>query len=216
MTKKILAGLFIVAVFALGLLAGRNWPARAKNETTTTLPSPTVTKAPLPPVTPLPKNTEAEEPRTRKTMSLAEAEAAIENVMKLGRTRQYEKFREIAESINTEDIPELLRFLDQPAHRQIRSAFTAQLLPRWAKVDLQSAMAYADSVQGINDRQQAVTAVVRGWAEVDATAAAAWVQKLPPSPLRGLAVSSVAGILAEKDPEAALALAQSFGSENRR
>ena len=87
---------------------------------------------------------------------------------------------------------------------------------RWAELDPQAAIAYAQTLPAGTARNWAMTSAVGGWAEHDATAATAWVQQLPAGPARDQAMQTIVSALADKDPQAALAFLQNLPAGRNR
>lgn len=115
--------------------------------------------------------------------------------------------------LDPSDIPQLLAFVDSrmPKFMRQRLRLNFNLLSRWAKNDPKAAMAYAQGLSNLQERQYAISEVGGGWAKIDPTAAAAWARQLPEGRLRKQVLGSVISTMAGINPQAAYQLLQASG-----
>ena len=118
-------------------------------------------------------------------------------------------WRKMMDNLDPADIPQLLAFVDAKVPKFMRQGLRFNLLPRWAQSDPQGAMAYAQTIPNLQERQNAIGMVATGWAQKDPTGATAWAQQLPKGQLRDRVLSSVISAIAGSNPQAAFDLFQS-------
>jgi hypothetical protein len=94
-------------------------------------------------------------------MSFAEMEAALLELPDLSRSKVWERLSELSKAVDPTDIPQLLTLLPRLPN-DIQSSIRYSFLARWAEIDPRAAMDYANGLKNSNDRNQAITSVLRG------------------------------------------------------
>jgi len=105
-----------------------------------------------------------------------------------GGRRTYATFSKLADSIDKQNVSEVLAFVETLTKPQEKSMLTSLVVGRWAEFDSQAAIAYAQNLPPGTSRNWAITSAVAGWAERDPNAATAWAQQLPAGPARDQAM----------------------------
>jgi hypothetical protein len=110
----------------------------------------------------------------------------------------------IADELDASDIREALGALET---RSVRDAMKIrlQLLWRWAELEPEAALQYAEALPHGYEAPDAITAVIRSWAAVDAKAAEEGVARMPENSAKEIARHGLLDALAESDPRRAFA-----------
>jgi hypothetical protein len=118
-----------------------------------------------------------------------------------------ERRHEIIEGVDLADIPAVLDGINKFMRRNAYP-FTIRdpLLTRWGRIDPAAALAYAEKLKNVSQRDDAMRWVFYGWVQADLPAARAWAAQLPAGYLRQQVFRTVVEILAHTDPVAALDL----------
>src|SRR2546428_10822372 len=96
-----------------------------------------------------------------------------------GRQHTYAALAKLADSIDQKNVREVLTFV-QTLEEHEKSMLVPLLIGRWAELDPQAAVAYAQNFPAGSFRNWALTSAIGSWAEHDAAAATAWTAQLSP------------------------------------
>src|SRR5215469_5878337 len=141
MKKVVVGALFAAAVFALGIFTGQKISLfRVATAAAQNAPAQSGDQPP-----PLQSSSTAPD----KSISLADAEAAVASAVHLGSTRQSDVMQNIAGNIRAQDIPQFMRFLEAAPYHDIRQLASDELFARWAKADAPAALSYASAIPGM-------------------------------------------------------------------
>ena len=106
-----------------------------------------------------------------------------------------------------DELQEALEWVGQLPLGEDRTFFQADLLSRWAKQDIASALAYADGIKEIGQRSMALNNVVNVWIRHDVDAALAWVLDQPDGQVRTQSLQTAIWQVTTTDPARAAELA---------
>ena len=123
--------------------------------------------------------------------------------MHTGRQRIYTDLNKLSDSIDQHNARAILAFVETLRDNE-KSMVLPIVISRWAELDPQAAVAYAQNLPVGSFRNRALTSAISGWAEHDTAAAMAWVDQMPPGQQREQAMQTIVSALADKDPKAAL------------
>ena len=138
-------------------------------------------------------------------LTLAEVRTALAGLTDL---RSLEREHKIIEGVDPADMPAVLDGLDKFMRRDALryTNIRYSLLARWGRIDPAAALAYAEKLKNVSQRNDAQQLVFNGWVQADLPAARAWAARLPAGYLRQQVFRTVVEILAHTDPVAALDL----------
>src|SRR5262245_26666597 len=176
MTKGlVLSCLLALATFAGGFFLGK------RNTATQTVPTTTADEnasndSPREKIPPLPriKSSPAANPSITESgkPSLEDIEAQLRTMnVNWGWCGQGE-LNKMLDAIDVADIPKLLAFVEKNLPQNSRQSLRYMLISRWAEIDPQGALAYAQSIPNRQERDSAISAFAASWASKDAQAAA--------------------------------------------
>src|SRR6266446_10726246 len=173
------------------------------------------------------------EAKIQASNSLSEIEAALKEALRTDMSRRYEVLADLVRGLNPSILPQVATLVAKVAPPADKGNLRGMLLARWAQTDAVAAMAYAQKVQGAQNRNQAISSVLQGWSEgaakenalgsiayqwvaTDPKAALAYVQNLPNGETRNRFLANLAGQYADQDPQAALAWIQQLPADRGR
>ena len=126
-----------------------------------------------------------------------------------GSHRAYRMLTKLVDSIDANNVQEVLSFAQGLAKPQEKSTLMPMVIGRWAEFNPLEALAFAQNTPAGRERMSAVDSALRSWAENDSHAASSRVEDLQQGPMRDQAMQAVVGAIADQDPQRALSLAQS-------
>ncbi len=125
---------------------------------------------------------------------------------------------QIVAAVAPADIPQLLAFVDNNTTGEVRYRLHHGLLLRWTRADPKAAVAWANALRDMDQREEEVTTVVSEWVRADPNGAQAWAQRLWGGRIKEEVWKVSGAARAESDPRAALAWARQlptgFAREN--
>jgi hypothetical protein len=156
-------------------------------------------------------------------LTLAELQTALAG-LKSSRTiaggmtpESWEQRNEIIAGVDPADIPAVLAGLDKFVRRGAdRYNIRSLLLEHWGRTDPAAALAYAEKLENVYQRDSVLRSVFNIWVGADLPAARAWAARLPAGMLRQECFGTVVWILADTDPIAALDLCHELRGNWRR
>ena len=93
-------------------------------------------------------------------LSYDEAVAGLKAAVRESQNKRFESIRDVIRSVDSTAVPGILREIDKLLPVSLRGFARTQLFGRWAEMDVSAAMAAANAVGGVNDRNAAISAVV--------------------------------------------------------
>ena len=126
--------------------------------------------------------------------------------MALNHQKRWSALRDLINSLTESQFREALENA-QLLQGSEKLSFKQQLFTRWAEADPHAALAYAQGLTKLGERNQAVAAAIKGWVQKDQDGAVAWLWQLPSGVMKNVAIQSVIINLEETDPKMAIKLA---------
>ena len=221
MKRFVLPSVVAAIAFCIGMVLGRYALPGTKNSSVTK-PSVVASAAVVSPV-PLaraPAVAAAEPDHDSEQLSAgASAQAIIAKIktalLHTGRQRIYTDLNKLSDSIDKHNARAILAFVETLRDNE-KSMVLPIVISRWAELDPQAAVAYAQNLPVGSFRNWALTSAISGWAEHDTAAAMAWVDQMPPGQQREQAMQTIVSALADKDPKAALTFLENLPPSRRR
>ena len=182
MKRFVLPSVVAAIAFCIGMVLGRYALPGTKNSSVTK-PSVVASAAVVSPV-PLaraPAVAAAEPDHDSEQLPAgASAQAIIAKIktalLHTGRQRIYTDLNKLSDSIDQHNARAILAFVETLRDNE-KSMVLPIVISRWAELDPQAAVAYAQNLPVGSFRNWALTSAISGWAEHDTAAAMAWVDK---------------------------------------
>ncbi|HMJ90640.1 MAG TPA: hypothetical protein VK530_12545, partial [Candidatus Acidoferrum sp.] len=134
-------------------------------------------------------------------VTLNQIAAEVSRAQSLSYQNRYAALLELANRIDSSDIPAALQIALKLANAEARQTLVYRLTARWAELDPQTAMDFANTIGNANLRNSATESVLSSWAEKDLLGATNWLKKQPAGAQRNRFLQSIVAAMARNNPQ---------------